>query len=259
MGPNEAAARELFDEATNIYESAKLMDPPEAKAAYDRAAKMFERAASRWPNSSIQEDAKFFQAECHFFADRYPKAESVYADLLQKYQSTKYIDRISQRRFDIAKYWLDHQNKVRKEWSISPNFVARDRPTFDKFGNAIKILEQIRLDDPTGEFADDATMLAASSSYEAGKIYRADELFTDLRRSFPSSEHQFMAHLLGLKCKIQLYQGPSYDAGPLNDAKELVGQMKRLFPNEAAEHDDFLRTALPGDSHESGEARLPFS
>ncbi len=243
LGPNEQAAKEMFDEATNIYESAKLMQGREAHDAYDKAARMFNRAASRWPNSSVEEDAKFFKAESHYFANRYPKAEAVFAELLNKYQSTKYLDLISQRRFEIAKYWLDHQTEVRQEWSIAPNFTSRERPTFDKFGNAIKILEQIRLDDPTGEFADDATMLAATACFQAGKIFRADELFADLRRSFPSSTHQYNAHLLGLKCKIKLYQGPSYDAGPLNDAGKLVDQMKRVFPKESAEDAEFLTAA----------------
>lgn len=243
LGPNEQAAKEMFDEATNIYESAKLMQGPEAHAAYDKAAKVFNRAAARWPKSSVEEDSKFFQAESYFFANRYPKTEAVFTELLSDYQSTKYLDRISQRRFEIAKYWLDHQNEVRKEWSITPNFTSRDRPTFDKFGNAVKILEQIRLDDPTGEFADDATMLAATACYQAGKIFRADELFADLRRSFPNSSHQYNAHLLGLKCKIKLYQGPSYDAGPLNDAEKLVDQMKRVFPAESAEDVEYLSAA----------------
>ena len=243
LGPNEAKAQAQFDEAMNVYDSARLLDGPEAHATYDKAAKMFARAALRWPNSSVQEDAMFFRAESCFFANRYPKAETIFSELLGKYQSTKYLDKVSQRRFDIAKYWLDHQNDVRKDLPITPNFTARDRPAFDKFGHAIKILEQIRLDDPTGEFADDATMLAASACFQSGKIYRADELFTDLRRSFPSSEHQYKAHLLGLKCKTDLYQGSSYDAGPLKDAEELVKQMRRLFPRESESDTEFLQKA----------------
>ena len=127
--------------------------------------------------------------------------------------------------------------------AIAPNFLARDRPTFDRFGNAIKLLERIRLDDPTGELADDATMLAATSSFEQGKPYRADELLTDLRRSFPNSPHQYNAHMLGLKTKIQLYQGPSYAPGPLDSAEEMVKQMRRQFPAESRKDNEFLAKA----------------
>lgn len=244
LAPDETAAQAQFDEAMAVYNGASDMHgADEARREFDRAAKMFSRAALRWPNSSIEEDALFFQAESSFFADRYPRAELQFGKICSKYQSTKYIDRISQRRFQIAKYWLDHHNEVREEFSIAPNFVSRDRPTFDKFGNAIKILERIRLDDPTGELSDDATMLAASSCYEDGRYFRADELLTDLRRSFPNSEHQYNAHMLGLKCKVKLYQGPSYDAGPLDDAEELVRQMRRQFPNESGKDTEFLAKA----------------
>ena len=244
LAPNEAAAQERFAEAMSVYEGAKQLQGDQAQAAYDKAAKMFGRAALRWPNSSVEEDAMFFRGESYFFANRYPKAESVFGQLVSKYQSTRYLDRISNRRFKIAKYWLDHQNEVKKEWPIAPNFIARDRPTFDKFGNAIKVLEQIRLDDPVGELSDDSTMLAASACYEAGKLFRADELLADLRRSFPNSDHQYLAHMLGLQAKIKLYQGPSYDSGPLEDAEELVQQMYRQFPKESAKDMDFLQAAF---------------
>ena len=105
------------------------------------------------------------------------------------------------------------------------------------------MLEQIRLDDPTGELADDATMAAGAACFADGRYYRADELFTDLRRSYPSSEHQFEAHLLSLKCKMKLYQGASYDDSPLDEAKELVKQLRRQFPVESRQHDEFLTRA----------------
>ena len=82
-----------------------------------------------------------------------------------------------------------------------------------------------------------------SACFTDGRYYRADELLTDLRRSFPSSEHQFDAHLLGLRSKTELYQGPDYDSSPLDEAEELIKQMRRQFPQEAREHDDFLAKA----------------
>lgn len=244
-GPNEQAAQEQFAEAMSIYKGAAAMQGQgNAQREFERAAKLFSKAALRWPNSSIEEDALFFEAEANFFADRYPKAEILFGKIFSKYQSTKYLDRISQRRFQIAKYWLDHHTEVRSELAIAPNFTSRDRPTFDKFGHAIKVLERIRLDDPTGELADDATMLAASACFDDGRFFRADELLTDLRRSFPSSNHQYAAHMMGLKCKIQLYQGPSYDSGPLDDSEELVRQMRRQFPTESGKDTDFLAKAF---------------
>lgn len=243
LGPNEEVAKQQFSESMSLYREAAQLEGAARGAKFDKAAKAFGRAASRWPNSSIEEDAMFYRAESYYFADRYPKAETVFGELLAKYQSSKYIDKVSQRRFLIAKYWLDH-HKQHKELAIAPNFASRDRPRFDKFGNAIKILERIRLDDPTGELADDATMLAASACFESGRYYRADELLDDLRRSFPNSKHQYQGHMLGLKCKVQLYQGPNYSGSPLDDAEELVKQMRRQFPRESQGDQEFLAKAF---------------
>lgn len=242
MGPSEDAARQSYQEAMAVYREAASANGASRKSGFDAAGKAFSRAATRWPNSSIEEDAMFYRAESAFFADRYPKAESVFSQVVAKYTSTRYIDKISQRRFQIAKYWLDHQQQS-NDLAITPNFTSRDRPTFDKFGNAIKLLERIRLDDPTGELADDATMLAATSCLDAGKFYRADELLNDLRRSFPNSKHQYQAHMLSLKTKIKLYQGPQYDPGPLDAAEEIVKQMRRQFPKESRDDMDFLASA----------------
>ncbi len=241
LGPNETAAKDEFEQAMASYRSASQLQGNARRDAFEDVGKMFSKSAVRWPSSSIEEDSMFYRAESAFFADRYPQAQTIFSNLIAKYPSTRYIDKISQRRFQIAKYWLDHDQQ-HKQLPIAPN-LARDRPTFDRFGNATKLLERIRLDDPTGELADDATMLAATSCFERGKYYRADELLTDLRRSFPNSSHQYNAHMLGLKTKIRLYQGPAYAPGPLDAAEELVKQMRRQFPSESRTDDGFLDSA----------------
>ena len=63
---------------------------------------------------------------------------------------------------------------------------------------------------------------------------------TDLRRSFPNSEHQFQAHVLSLKCKLQIYQGPDYSLKPMDDAEEILKQIHRQFPQEAAQEREYL-------------------
>ncbi|MDA1178965.1 MAG: hypothetical protein O2931_09230, partial [Planctomycetota bacterium] len=68
----------------------------------------------------------------------------------------------------------------------------------------------------------------------------ADELYEDLRKNFPKSEHQFAAHLLGLKCKLLVYQGAEYDSSPLEDAKKLLKQMQRQFPAESSQQAEYL-------------------
>ena len=45
-------------------------------------------------------------------------------------------------------------------------------------------------------------LAAANAYFAAADYFRADALYTDLRKAFPSSEHQFIAHFLGLKTKL---------------------------------------------------------
>ena len=127
--------------------------------------------------------------------------------LVKKYPNSRYMDTVDKRRFAMGRYWIEHQ-EVNPDWPVTPNLLGKDRPLFDKFGHGVRVLDKIRFDDPTGKLADDATMAAAVAQFKAGNYARADELFTDLRRSFPNSEHQFQAHVLSLKCKMKIYQGP---------------------------------------------------
>jgi len=138
----------------------------------------------------------------------------------------------------LAQYWLE-LHKESPQWPIVPHWSA-ERPIFDTFGNSLKLFERIRLDDPSSRLSDDATMAAANASFEAEKYYRADELYDDLRKNFPQSKHQFAAHLLGLKCKLLVYQGAEYDDVPLEDARQLLKQLHRQFPEESRKHAEYL-------------------
>jgi outer membrane protein assembly factor BamD (BamD/ComL family) len=239
LGPDENQATELFHMAQRQYQEAGQLPGAERRQAYLKAAALFAKAARHWPNSALEEDSLFYQGESYFFADRYPRCEEVLGNLIQRYPNSRHIDRADARRFALAKYWIDHHRQDPLP-ALAPNLTSRDRPVFDRFNHGIRVLERIRLDDPTGNMADDATMAAGAACFAQGNYHRADELLTDLRRSYPSSEHQFEAHLLGLQCKMQLYQGPSYDGGPLDEAEQLIRQLRRQFPEQAREHDEFL-------------------
>ena len=242
LGPNEERARESYQQAQQQYRDALQLGDSARQGALLDCASTFAKAAARWPKSVLEEDALFHEGECYFFADRYPKAEAIFGALTEKHPNTRYLDTVSARRFAIAQFWLEDYARD-KDLAVTPNLTSRARPVFDKFGNAIKILEQIRLSDPLGKLADDATMAAGAACFQEQKYYRAQEFLSDLRRSYPDSEHQFEAHLLGLRCNMALYQGALYDGAPLEEAETLVKQMRRQFPQEAQEHDQFLTKA----------------
>jgi outer membrane protein assembly factor BamD (BamD/ComL family) len=241
-GPNQQVARKAFEEAEKIFVEATSLKGSERAGRFLEAAKKYDAAADRWPDSTLHEDALFMRSESYFFADRYPKAATGYEELIKHYPNTRHMDVVDRRRFDLARFWIQHQ-EANPDWAITPNVVSKERPLFDKFGHGVRVLDKIRFDDPTGKLADDATMAAAVAQFKAGKYVRADELFEDLRRSFPNSEHQFQAHLLGVKCKLKTYQGPQYSRKPMDDAENLLKQIRRQFPQEASSHQEFLTNA----------------
>ena len=124
-GPSEEAAKQEYLAAMEIYNKATSSEGHVRRSLFDSAGKAFGNAATRWPKSAIEEDAMFYRAESAFFADRYPRAQTIFAELAAKYPATRYADKVSQRRFQIAKYWLDHHEQDPSLPDLSQLHVAR--------------------------------------------------------------------------------------------------------------------------------------
>ena len=246
QGPEPAAAEQTYRAAEQTYQAARKVLAGEQQGnpqeLFENAADQYRRAADQWPNSTLEHYSLFMLGESLFFADRYPEAEEAFAELLKKYPNSRYLDKMQGRRFQIALYWLqlddaDHQS------FYEFNVTNSERPTRDTFGHAVRVLDRIRLDDPTGALADDATLALGNAFFRRGKFIRADEYYTDLRKTFPSSDHQFDAHFLGLKAKLESYQGHDYSAVSLREAQKLLKQLRRQFPAEAAKESEALDLA----------------
>ncbi len=220
-GPNNPVAREAYAEGEQLFQ----------QKDYASAAKKFGDAADRWPDSALEEDAMFMQAESLFFADKYSKACDVYGELMRKYVNTRHLDTCVRRQFAIAHYWAETDQQD-PEFPITPNVVDKTRPWFDTHGNAIKAFDDVRLNDPRGPLADDAIMATANAFFLRHRWADADYYYKLIRTDYPKSEFQIQAHLLGLQSKMKLYQGPQYDKKPLLEAEELIDQMLVQFPTE---------------------------
>jgi len=158
-GVNPQKARELYVEAEGKYQEALRAESDQKQDAFAQAAKQFTEASERWPDSALEEDAMFMAGEAYFFADMYPKSNEEWEKLLKKYSNSKHLDAIESRRFAIAQFWLDLHNKDPESfWEF--NWMDPTRPTRDTFGNSVRVYDRIRLDDPTGKLADDATLAA---------------------------------------------------------------------------------------------------
>ncbi|MBX3413810.1 MAG: outer membrane protein assembly factor BamD [Pirellulales bacterium] len=232
LGPDRAIAEKAYKEGEDLFRQAK----------YNQAAKKFKTSAGRWPDSALEEDALFMQAESYFFADRYGAASDTYARVTKKFENSRHLDTISQRHFSIAQYWHEW-HLAEPHWPITPNFTDKTRPWFDDNGNAVAAFESVHLNDPTGPLADDAIMATANAHFLADRYEDADYYYDLLRRDYPKSEHQAKAHVLGLRSKIQSYQGPVYDHTPLKEAGDLIDQTLVQFPEQSKEERERLLLA----------------
>lgn len=235
-------ARSLYKEADELFEKGKTLDGAQRSDAFRAAAEKYQKAADNWQSSGLEQDALMMAGEALFFAEDYYRAEQVYASLVKEYPRNPYLDHIDSRRFEIADYWLKVESNNPTPFVIV-NFTDNKLPWNDTGGHGKRVLERMRLDNPTGKVGDDATMRLAMESFEQGNYEAAADTFADLRLTYPDSEHQFNAHMLELQSLLASYQGPAYSSIPITDAQDRLKQIVKQFPQQAAANDEVLQEA----------------
>ena len=235
-------ARGFYKEGDAEFNRAKTLEGEQRTAAFRVAAEKYTKAAENWRNSGLEQDALLMAAESHFFAEDYYRSENLYAKLIKEYPRNPYIDHVDSRRFEIADFWLEHDEAEHKPFFMV-NFVDYKFPWNDTGGNGRRVLEKMRLDNPTGKISDDATMRLAVQEYSKGNFESAADTFADLRMTYPDSEHQFNAQFLELQSLLASYQGPRYSAIPIMDAEKRIKQLATQFPVESEKRNKELQKA----------------
>lgn len=236
-------ARKEFREGDAMFEKAKDLQGDERADAFRAAAKKYQSAAKNWQSSGLEQDALMAAGESLFFAEDYYRAEEMYSKLVKEYPRNRYLDQVDSRRFEIADYWLKHDSAAHQPFTVV-NFIDNKRPWNDTGGHGKRVLEAMRIDNPTGRVSDDATMRLAIAQFEKGKFEGAADTFADLRMTYPDSEHQFQAQFLELQSLLNSYQGPRYSPVPLDEAERRVKQIVKQFPKEAGERQEDLNVAF---------------
>mgnify|MGYP001311416754 CR=1 FL=1 len=81
--------------------------------------------------------------------------------------------------------------------------------------------------------------MAADACLAIGRYQQAENLYSDLIKTFPSSEHQFHAHWLAIQAKLRLYRGPEYgDTALLEAEKYLLNKFQGTPTGETTRADD---------------------
>ena len=256
IGKGPEQATKYYNQGEAIYKQgiAQLDADPSAnlhQATFTRAANQFRLAGAAWPGSAVEEDALYFEGESYFFADRYVQSSRAFEKLISEYAGTKHMDLAENRRYAIALYWLQLSET---DSSISLNDPKR--PKAGLADEARRVLHQIRMDDPTGQLADDAAMSLAKAFLKADMNFEAADTLEDLRRNYPGSEHQFDAHMLELEAQLANYQGPSYDDQPLVKADEILKSIVRTFPQKSKNEIPYLEKQAARVQNMMGERDL---
>lgn len=242
--PDKKQAKNTFDEADAIFRQATALPAGEERQRlFLEAAQKYLLAAERFPNSALEQESLFQAGECYLEASYYWESNRAYERLVKAYPNNRYLDIVENRRYQIARYWLE-LGKTKPESFYAVNLLDQERPWRDTKGHSLRVFEKMRTtDDPGGKLADDATLALANEAFAAGKFFKADEYYTDLRTHYHNSEHQFLAHFLGLKAKMKTYIGPEYSVAALDEGQKLIKHMWRAYPQESEKEREYLERA----------------
>jgi len=243
---------------------AAMRSTPELAAAhelyrdgqYGKAESAFHKIAENTKNAPpVAEEARFYEAECLYQQDKYPKACDTYHKMLIDFPAGANRDRAIRRIFDIANYWLDdtrgemtaYREKVQGErWMVVPAVfhAEKKKPFLDEEGRALQALEQVHLNDMSGPLADKSLFLAGGVKFFRQDYKEADHYFSQLVQFHPNSQLAPEAVRLAIISKHMSTGGPDYDGRKVAEARIMVDTALRTYPELAQKESGFLEKQL---------------
>jgi outer membrane protein assembly factor BamD (BamD/ComL family) len=235
---------------------AKAVPDPKADAELEAGKKLFEQGkfaeaekeftkiAKDRKSTPWGETAQYYLAESQFQRGKYVDAHDNFEKLHATYPATDYRDKLVSREYAIAQLWnLQEDPKAPKE-KLLPWYRRFDGglPIIDVSGYALKALEHVRHNDPTGELADDAAIQIAEyyirhQDYETAAMYY-DQFIVEYAKSPFLQKVQHAA----IDARLKGYLGPEYDASGLEKARGLVKKTLEAFPEQQASYEGLYHT-----------------
>jgi outer membrane protein assembly factor BamD (BamD/ComL family) len=192
------------------------------------------------------EKAQYWLAETQFRLQKYVKAHENFEILIKKYPGldTEHVNKMVAREFQIAQIWLAHEDPKAKPLDWKSHFDGR-APLVDTNSFAVKALEHVRINDPTGPLADDAVLRMADHYHRSGDFDSAatyyDELINDPEHR--KSEYRERALLSSIDSKIKGYIGPEYDVAGLEQAQDTITKVFTEYPEQRATSEGLYHTS----------------
>ncbi len=226
------------------------------EGSYATAEKAFHKVAENTKNSPlVAEEARFYEAECLYRQDSFPKACDTYHKMLMDFPAGAFRDQAVRRMFDIANFWLEdtrtemaeyREKREGKRHVVVPAVFhfEKKKPLVDEEGRAMQALEQVHLNDITGPLADKALFLAGGVKFFREDYREADHYFTQLVEQHKDSPLAPQAVELAIISKHMSTGGPEYDGRKVAEARILVDTALRNYPELAREKSGFLEHQL---------------
>ena len=219
----------------------------------------------------VAEEARFYEAECLYMQQYYPKAADTYRRMLNDFGSGAHREQACQRLFDIANYWLEdtrtemeqtREKQAGKRWFVPPHFthIDKTKPFLDEEGRAIEALETVRYCDINGPLADKALFMIGTVKFFNEDYREADYQFTQLVERHKDSPLRARAAEMAAISKNLCTGGSDYDTRKCAEARDMVPialasyqAMEQKEPKLAHEKEEFLRRQLAGITMQQAE------
>lgn len=234
---------------------------PELAAAHDKyraddvagAEKAYHKIADNTKNPPpVAEEARFYEAECLYKQECFPKACDTYHKMLIDFPNGTYRAQSTRRMFDIANYWLDDIRQEQRAKAEGKTWVGimpvvhfeKQKPFLDLEGRALQALEQVHLNDITGPLADKALFLAGGIKFYREDYKEADYYFTQIVEHHAQSPLAAKAVELAIIAKHMSTGGAEYDGRKVAEARQLIDIAAKAFPEVAQNRNGFLERQL---------------
>lgn len=253
-----AEAEPIFHRLANLHPEQRwwevgLLAPPDPTAAdmpdsSGNKPKRAERKLSR-ALDPVAEAALFYEAECQRMRKNYRTAAETYTKLLTDVQRTQYTQRACQGLFEIADYWLEptrrqmdeYQETLKgKRWFVTPAsyfHLGDDMPFIDTQGNAMAVLNTIRLHDIRGPLGEKALLYLGTINFFNQDYKEADFYFTQLKDEYKDGPYAAKAIKQSVICKQLMTGGSQYDCRGVEESKKLLMQAQGWYPELAKDQE----------------------
>jgi outer membrane protein assembly factor BamD (BamD/ComL family) len=232
--PKDPKADAELQSALTLFQQGKF---EEAEKAYTKIAK--DRKSTSWG-----ETAQYYLAETQYQRGKYVDAHDSFEKLHADYPVTEYLDKLVSREYAIAQLWMQQDDPKAPKDKLLPWYSRFDGrlPIIDTQGYALKALEHVRHNDPTGPLADDAALQIAEyyvnhHDYESASLY-----YDQFIAEYPKSPFLQKVQHAAIDARLKAYLGPEYDASGLEKARIMVQKTMKTFPERQASYEGLYHT-----------------